>query len=161
MRISNISIDIYARSQLPDVGQELCSSLSQTMIPKSRQKKKPRISSPLISGNAPSQQNPGPQSASSTNTSQTTPSSSSPTSPTRRQGTRKTSLLHRRTSQSRMCGQARLVDVSRSHSDKLPPVGTFQKNLSDPRWCADSEADEHRQPKRMRWNAIIENRVSD
>ncbi len=61
-----------------------------------------------------------------------------------------------------MCGQARLADVSRSHSDKLPPVGPFQQRLlSDPRWCADSEADEHSQPKPMRWNAIIENRVSD
>ncbi len=50
------------------------------------------------------------------------------------------------------------MDASRSHGDKLSPIGPSQKCLSGPRWCVDSEADEHCQPKLM---AIIENRVFD
>ena len=101
-----------------DLGQEREISARLFHISKTRQKKKIRISSPLVSSSGSSPQIPGPQLTSSASTSQSAPSLSSPTSLIRRKVTRRTNLAHSGTSQSctSMCEQAP------SGNTKNPPV---------------------------------------
>jgi hypothetical protein len=135
-----------SRKRVNDLGQEPGLPARLFQIPKNRQKKKIRISNPLISSSGPSPQIPGPQLTSSASISETAPSLSSPTSLISRKGTRGTNLAHIGTSQSRKCDQAPSVNGKQS----------FQKRPSDPQWWVDSEADASCKPTRLRCNAVIE-----
>jgi hypothetical protein len=99
--------DGNSRKRVNDLGQEPGISARLFQIPKNRQKKKSRISNPLVSSSGSSPQIPGPQLTSSASTSQSAPSLSSPTSLIRRKVTRRTNLVHSGTSQSCMCEQVR------------------------------------------------------
>ncbi len=93
--------DENSRKRVNDQGQEPGITARLIQIPKNQQKKKIRISNPLVSSTGSSQQIPGPQITSSASTSQSAPTLSSPTSLIRRKVTRGTNLAHSGTSQSR------------------------------------------------------------
>jgi hypothetical protein len=107
-----------SRKRVNDLGQGPGISGRLFQISKTRQKKKIRISNPLVSSSGSSPQILGPQLTSSASTSQSVPSISSPTSLIRRKVTRRTNLAHSGTSQSctSMCEQAP------SGNTKNPPV---------------------------------------
>ncbi len=162
-QIGTVQSDGNSRKRVNDLGQEpgISARLFPIRVPKNRQKKKIRISNPLVSSTGSSPQIPGPQLTSSASTSQSAPSLSSPTSLIRRKVTRRTNPAHSGTSQSCMCEQAPSVNEKQSSCEEKYPAVPSQKRPSDPQWWVDSETDESCKPTRMRWNAVIKNSVFD
>jgi hypothetical protein len=153
-----------SRKRVNDLGQGPGSSGRLFQISKTRQKKKIRISNPLVSSSGSSPQILGPQLTSSASTSQSVPFLSSPTSLIRRKVTRRTNLAHSGTSQSctsMWCEQAPSGNTKKSSCEEQHSAVPSQKRPSDPQWWVDSETDESCKPTRMQWNAVIENSVFD
>ncbi len=131
------------RPEPPATHQGPGSSGRLFQISKTRQKKKIRISNPLVSSSGSSPQILGPQLTSSASTSQSVPFLSSPTSLIRRKVTRRTNLAHSGTSQS--CTSMWCAGNTKKSSceEQYSAVSAVpsQKRSSDPQWWVDSETD--------------------